>query len=1316
MVAMPSFAADWTDANDVTYTALKSINGGGSGLIVTDFTPAGTEIVKFKYKPLTVSGNECVFCSRYYASDQPKAQFCGFRITSKFRFDRCDYYKSGKTTYPRQSTCNTTTLSACEEYSVVANFGGASIGTVTINDTPQTLSTAMVTDGYTPGSVLVLLASHTLAQNVTPTSSSTFGNKATGDLYYLQLWSTTNGTELSHNFMPALCDSDSTVGLYDTATRKFWPATIGSFTGAAYSANDRAGKKWTGLGADNKMSNGENWQGGVAPSAGDDLDFTIAVPFAAIDADIDATFGKVYLGTGDIPAFIGSLTATAVNDLTRMQAYDTATADFTFTLAAPTGQDFTWNGAAAANWWATDIWTYNSAASSWYDNNTAVFNTANATATLDDNVSANSLAFDAPATIGGAATLTVSTVSVAPNVSAVISAPTAGALEKTGAGTLTLGSSRTEQTTVSEGTLAMADGATVVPANLTLGSDSSTPVTFDYGGKAFDAQLAAFITPGANVTLTNIVHANSGSMVINKDNAPAVLTVAKDATLEFADHATLNTDTETTLNIVGGTVKTKKNTNNWLMQTSLTGRLNINVTDGGLLEFGGETYLLTCRDAVDGSTDYQDPSLYFRVVDSTLRVLNNRSFRFGHDGSNKNPVCPTGVFAATNSVIDVPYNILFGNDIVGANTAGSYTADFENCIVTARAVRVYHDRPLNAIRFNDTRFALAADNDNWLYSSLEFETEFGTPIKPITINAGGLVLDTNGHNGGLNSDPHGAGAITKVGDGSLYIRRNQTSSSPLVCEEGETYVYDGLSVARAVTVKSGAKFTTKGAGQVTLADIEFEAGAELCVDGYDCGVVPIAVTSLTLPASGTVTLTKNNNFSQGKYRILEKTGIAVADVQDKLVPATDNLAYSWSVEGNTLVLTVGNPTANAWTGFAGDGKMSTPGNWLGNVAPGAGDPADFSAANMAITVEADIDATLGAVTMGSAVVTFTGSLTATSFSDTTKVAVGENSTVTLDGDLELDTTSDEKFVAYKVDAGGAFRVTGSISGTGTKNIKPTSETCEGAIVAKGLKSDQASWVFRLSRSGGYVGKWVVGEDGLSGTSGFWIFNDASDKVTIQADANFDIASPIGIRTSSKGLTLNTTGFTDDAVGYTITAKTGFADNGKLTVAGKGTFLCDYVPADINGRTAYSGAVAVTNTATLAINPGKYPTTGAITVNSDATLQVAQSGTVTLGGNLTFKGGAALGFNYTTRNAPVLALGNKTVTFDEGETTNVVVKISAADGVCPISGNNTLTSGGKFTDATVSLADGTPKWVKDISVVNGDIVIDVKPVGLMVIFR
>ncbi len=980
-------------------------------------------------------------------------------------------------------------------------------------------------------------------------------------------------------------------------------------------------------------------------------------------------------------------------------------------------EDYTWNG-TQTNWGDADAWTKGGAVATWSDGNNAIFNTANATATLAADASPAKIDFTADATVDGTATLKVPVVDVSSGVTATISSPTADPLVKAGTGTLVLGSSRTDETTVSEGTLAMAQGATVVPANLTLGSDSSTPVTFDYAGQTLVSILTTIVKPGANVTLTNIVVSNiTENIYFAKDSAPSVLTVAKGAVLDFGKHYTLNTDNEATFNIAGGTAKTKANENNWLMQTSLTGRLNINVTDGGLMEFGGEVYLLTCRDAPGGSTDYLDPSLYFRVVDSTLRVLNTKSFRFGYDGSNKNPACPTGVFAATNSVIDIGYGISIGHNVVSNNTAGSYTADFENCVITAQVLKVYHDRPLNAIRLNNVRYTLKADNTEWLLSSSEFETmgAGGTAIKPITIDAGGLVLDTNGHNGDLQSDPQGAGAITKTGNGIFHIRRNQTSSSPLVCEGGETYVYDGLSVARAVTVKSGASFTTKGTGQVTLANLALEDGAELRVDEYRSGIVPIAVTSLTLPASGTVTLTKNNNFSQGKYRILEKTGIAVADVQDKLVPATtDSLAYSWSVEGNTLVLTVGNPTGFAWTGFAGDGKMSTPGNWLGNVAPGAGDPADFSAANMAITVEADIDATLGAVTMGSAVVTFTGSLTATSFSDNSKVEVGANSTVTLDGDLEF--TSGDSYITYKVGDGGAFVVTGTIRATGSANVLPYKTASSGWIVAKGLENAETTgdkWNFRLNYSN--VAKWVVGEDGFAGTQYFWSFNNANSDTTIKADADFTIATWLSAGTSNgKGVTFDTSGRTDPAANYTITANCGFVGIKPLTVKGGGTFFCNYTPAKIANQVAFSGAVAVTDTATLAINTGKYPTTGAITVNSGAALRVAQSGMVTLGGNLTLKDGAVLGFNYTTKDEPVLNLENKTVTFDEDETTNVTVKVA---GVHPKAGPNVLTSGGKFADATVSLAAGAPKWVRGISVnAAGDIVLDVKPVGLMVLFR
>jgi len=378
---------------------------------------------------------------------------------------------------------------------------------------------------------------------------------------------------------------------------------------------------------------------------------------------------------------------------------------------------------------------------------------------------------------------------------------------------------------------------------------------------------------------------------------------------------------------------------------------------------------------------------------------------------------------------------------------------------------------------------------------------------------------------------------------------------------------------------------------------------------------------------------------------------------------------------------------------------------------------------MAITVEADIDATLGAVTMGSAVVTFAGSLTATSFSDTTKVAVGADSTVTIDGDLMFEGT--DAYVVYKVNAGGKFVVTGKLgkAASSTANLNPQESPGTGIIVAGSLVNDGSSGNINAALNNNTTTqKWAIGPGGISGinstndTYGIWVFSNDSVNPEFQPYTNdFTVSLWTCLREKAKSLTYNTTGL--DGNGYTITLDGGFSDKkAPLYVTGSGTFVVNHVTKSFGGYNAYSGPVTVKDTATLAINEGKKLTSGEITINSGTTLQVAQSGTVTLGGNLTFKGGAALGFNYTTRNAPVLALGNKTVTFDEGETTNVVVKISAADGVRPISGNNTLTSGGKFTDATVSLADGTPKWVKDISVVDGDIVIDVKPVGLMVIFR
>ena len=88
-----------------------------------------------------------------------------------------------------------------------------------------------------------------------------------------------------------------------------------------------------------------------------------------------------------------------------------------------------------------------------------------------------------------------------------------------------------------------------------------------------------------------------------------------------------------------------------------------------------------------------------------------------------------------------------------------------------------------------------------------------------------------------------------------------------------------------------------------------------------------------------------------------------------------------------------------------------------------------------------------------------------------------------------------------------------------------------------------------------------------------------------------------------------------------------------------------------------------------------------------------------------------------RDVPVLDLTDKTVTFDEGPTTNVVVKITADAGKRAKGGANVLTSGGKFEGVGVSIAVGAPDWVKGISVNEaGNIVLDVKPLPTIFVVR
>ena len=1231
--ALTASAAGWT-VDGVDYTALKAIKGNASGYIVTDITPVYTNIVKTKFKPYsTASGEGGLFCAR---GNKGANSFTCYRNKGTLRLDRKD----------QQRNCSDSV--SAEETKLVADFGRNSVW---LNDNKQTLKSTSSggaaadwnTTEYTVASALAIFAMHN--------TLSSFSNKSPDYLYYFELYDT--NTNLTHCLLPAQRGTDSKYGLFDTKTGMFYPQTAGTgFVAAdqlARTVTAPSGcKKWIGRG-DNKMSTGANWEGGNAPEPGDDLDLTLAPPLAEIDADLTGTYGTLYLDDGDIPSFTGSLTVSACNDRRARGISE---------IILP-ADDYTWNG-NGSNWGDTGAWTLDNAAATWEDGNNAIFNTANATATLTADVEANALAFNADAAINGSSSIDVPSVSVASGVAATISAPTAYGLAKSGAGTLTLGASRSAATTLSEGSLVMTgSGTTLDWTQFTLGTDPLKPVTLRFEDGAALAAIPSswYVGDVPGVTATFVKDggdwAAPSDLVMGSKAGATTTFIHKGGTLSVARYFFLGRDASanlTTLEICGGTVSSTKTGGGCFMQIGKLSDARVVVTNGATfsvadrLVIGGEG-----NSAANGTLD---------IANGTVTVADDLLFGYTSTWSG------TGtVNLGTDGMLQL-HQVRF---VAGAGYGNTF--NFNGGTLKARSAT--------------TTFIKASDK--------------------LTVNvlAAGGIIDNNGKNITIEESLNGPGTINLIGSGAITFAA-------------------GVGAEGGVSVANGTTLTINGTSQSSFGSLTLAAGSTLDIANYD-GTTPVSASALALPSEGTVNLKLNGGaFGKGIYAICAAQGVTAADGGKFSFSTENDLASSWSVEDGTLVLTVGIVDPNAWTGRGGDGRMSTAANWGGGEVPAAGANIDLSGISADTTIIADANRTFGAVTMGDGVITFTNSFAATSFSDTSKVAVGADSIVTIEGDLVFGSNV-TACVCYSIAAGGMFAVTGDIiaSAEHTGYVIPCigQDSIPGTISCKGIVNNCGSSgdrFYLVRDTSDTLANWLVGEDGISGSKRFRIGNHNNSHANISARTNFTVSADI---VQQRNLTLDTAGYTI-TLGTNTAAKAGgilpASSAGLTTIAGSGTVVANYNVDDLSPTaTSKVGPFTVADGATLALKPGSNLGTGLLTVQSGATLAVPESGTVTLGGDLTLDDGAILAFNWTERAvAPQLALSSgKTMTV------NGAVKVKIAEGsLRPTGGEKLLTTCGGFDAGTVTLAEDSPKWVRGLSVNDGNIVLDVKPMGTVILFR
>ena len=308
---------------------------------------------------------------------------------------------------------------------------------------------------------------------------------------------------------------------------------------------------------------------------------------------------------------------------------------------------------------------------------------------------------------------------------------------------------------------------------------------------------------------------------------------------------------------------------------------------------------------------------------------------------------------------------------------------------------------------------------------------------------------------------------------------------------------------------------------------------------------------------------------------------------------------------------------------------------------------------------------------------------------------------------------------------GAVTVTGKVISSNGGHAAPFyyDTSVNGIFAVKGLVNG-SSYVFMLN---GYnmnqnvkrnlSTSWWIGSDGLTGNNGtesgvtMYAFHTrgnrtASYPITVNIAATDDF--PIDANLSLGGYTTVRFKTTDpeSGEGHVITVNSEVSGYGAMAVDGIGGIAFN------NNSNTFDGGFTANDSADVVVKPGCRPGNGAVTMNGTSTLKVAQSGTVTLGGNLTLGSTAALAFNFTDKmTAPQLAIPAASTI-----PATVNVKISADEGIIPSSSQtHTLTSTFDFTGKTVNLVD-KPKWVKSVDIVDGNLVLTVKPKGMMIIVK
>ncbi len=964
--------------------------------------------------------------------------------------------------------------------------------------------------------------------------------------------------------------------------------------------------------------------------------------------------------------------------------------------------------------------------------NDAMFSTANAIAEIDALADTHTLTFNANAALTGAGSLIAPTISVAANAEATISPQTLGTLEKTGAGTLTLGASRTSDTVLSEGTLAMTDGATLDWSKFTFGTDPQKPVVLRLAsGATLENTASGQFSFGKTADGTVSFYKECGDMA----SAGLAMASGKNATARFYH--------------------------------------------------SGGTYVINSYAYMGWNTSSDSSVTYFEISGGTVTNA-VKYLSIGRRGiagcESVMTVKAGGMYGACGALI-VGYeasgilNVEGGTVLVGSSYVGFCYDEGcgagEDCAVNitqggtlvAKQVKYVNNSAsaLATLRFDNGTLSASADNTSFMPAHARLT---------VTVDAGGGTIDTDGHAVTIGEDLTGTGGMTFAGGGKVMLTKAPAYSGKTTVEVGTQLV-----VPSAIA----------GANLAFTAPAGIEEGSYASVTISGSGTFADSVLNdITKPEGFTVRLSANKKTiycgdSIGKSVWIGGTSTSLNDGENWLSGSVPN-------GGEVIIRCMAASTLNNPAGSSFAATSITFPEHSAKVTIGGTDaisgllaitnlaaqhhvfnvPVSFAAGAMAsITMsEASYMDFAGGVTMYDLDTAggpqYCGTFTVTTGGDWN---AGSNSTLLSGSSLNLPNgTYYDNFYGLTIEAGATSTVWNArLDGGGDGTYQRILNTNNGMfkVLNEFFSSASPSSNRILDRAGGGYMEYargtgvfifnklrmdeygliivpvttIMGPEGILRdvnhgivrlvNNGTHTFGSYADWVMAKV-GEVDASDPIVIKQGGENrctLIFDTSDWYDATVPHTITCRAPicgssvtFAGYFSVIVKGNGEFAFESSYDDASSWKTFAGGLTVQDEATVSVKPGCKPGKGAVTMNTGTTLKVAGSGTVALGGALSLADGATLAYNFTERSVtPVLVATNGVTAAGV-----VNVRVSATGKVRPVGGEHVLTTGGGFTDATVTLVtDDLPHWMTGGSLsVNddGNLVLSVVSDGTIMVFR